>query len=247
MANPSALLRYVDFAKPASELTLEGPEPKFPALPLPGLNQLLTNGLARGAIAEVSGRRSSGRTSVALHILAQATARGEVCAVIDLYSTFHPASAQAAGVELDRMVWVRCSGNAGHALRATDLLLHAGGFGVVLLDLCDAPARVLNRIPLSYWYRFRRAVEHTPAILLVCADSAQAKSCALNSIQLNHKVFHWSGRAPFLLLRGMEATAVLRRNRGILNRAQWRPQADTWVPQALCAHASCAASLQVVV
>lgn len=215
MANQSALLRYKEFSKPASALLLEEREPKFPALPLPGLNQLLTDGLARGSIAEVSGRRSSGRTSIALHILAQATARGEICAVIDLYNNFHPASAQAAGVELDRMVWVRCSGNAGHALRATDLLLHAGGFGVVLLDLCDAPARVLNRIPLSYWYRFRRAVEHTPAILLICAGSIQAKSCSSNSIELKSKVFHWSGKLSFLLLRGMEATAQLHRARSL--------------------------------
>lgn len=213
MANTSRLLRYQEFSKPASALRREGAEPKFPALPVPGLKQLLAQGICRGAIAEVSGRRSSGRTAIALHILAQATGRGEICAVIDLYNNFHPASAQAAGVELDRIVWVGCQGNAEHAMRATDLLLHAGGFGVVILDLCEAPARVLNRIPLSYWYRFRRAIEHTPAILLICANSAQAKSSVSKSIELNPKVFHWSGRAPFLLLRGMEATAVLRRDR----------------------------------
>ena len=240
MANTSALLRYRDFAKTASALGWERPEAKFPALPVPGLNELLGQGLCRGAIAEVTGRRSSGRTSIALHILAQATAHGEICAVIDLYNNFHPASAQAAGVELDRIVWVGCRGNAEHAMRATDLLLHAGGFGVVLLDLCDAPARVLNRIPLSYWYRFRRTVEHTPAILLICADSAQAKSCSSNSIELKPKVFHWSGKASFLLLRGMEATALLQRARGILNRAQQ-------APNALCARAADASSVQVMV
>ncbi|HEX3685383.1 MAG TPA: hypothetical protein VHU83_22810 [Bryobacteraceae bacterium] len=215
MANASALLRYREFAKTASALSWGRSEEKFPALPVPGLNKLLDRGLCRGAIAEVTGGRSSGRTSLALHILAQATARGEICAVIDLYNNFHPASAQAAGVELDRIVWVGCRGNAEHAMRTTDLLLHAGGFGVVLLDLCDAPARVLNRIPLSYWYRFRRTVEHTPAILLICADSAQAKSCTSNSIELKPKVFHWSGKAPFLLLRGMETTTRLQRSRSL--------------------------------
>ena len=211
MANIAAQLRYCEFSKTASALALERPEPKFPGLLVPGLKKLLNQGLSRGAIAEISGRRSSGRTSIALHIVAQATGRGEICAVIDLHNSFHPASAQAAGVRLDRIVWVRCHGNAEHAMRATDLLLHAGGFGVVLLDLCDARARVLNRIPLSYWYRFRRAVEHTPAILLICADSPQAKSCVSNGIELRHKAFHWAGRAPFLLLRGLEANAMLRR------------------------------------
>jgi hypothetical protein len=241
MANPSALVRYEEFSKPAAALVLERPEPKFAALPMPGLKRLLPKGLCRGSIAEVSGARSSGRTSVALHVLAQATSRGEICAVIDLYDSFHPGSAQAAGVELDRMVWVRCRGNAEHAMRAADLLLHAGGFGVVVLDLSEASARVLNRIPLSYWYRFRRAVEHTPAILLLETDSPQAKSCAQNGIELKAKVFYWRGAAPFLLLRGMEAHALVRRgaHAAMPNRAQ-RP------PNGLCAKAATAGSLQAV-
>jgi recA bacterial DNA recombination protein len=194
-----------------SALRLARPEPKFPPLPVPAFKSLIKNGLARGIIAEVNGRRSSGRTSGCFHILAQATACGETCAVIDLNDSFHPASAASAGVRLDRIVWVRCGGNPAHAIRATDLLLHAGGFGVVLLDLCDASPRSLNRIPLSYWYRFRRAVEHTPAILLVCADAAQAKSCASTAIELRAQTFRWSGKAPFLLLRGIHMLATMRR------------------------------------
>jgi hypothetical protein len=123
----------------------------------------------------------------------------------------HPASAVAAGVRLDRLIWVRCHGNAEHAIRSADLLLHAGGFGVVLLDLCEANPRVLNRVPLSYWYRFRRAVEHTPAILLLCAESSQAKSCSSNQLQLKHNVFHWSGKPPFLILHGLQVQALLRK------------------------------------
>jgi len=203
MANISALV--------TSALRLSRPEPKFAALTVPALVRLIENGLPRGMIAELNGRRSSGRTSACLHILAQATARGEVCAVIDLNDSFHPESADHAGVALDRLVWVRCNGNAEHAIRAADLLLHAGGFGVVLLDLCDASARMLNRIPLSYWYRFRRAVENTPAILLICADAAQAKSCSSVGIELRPESFRWSGQAPFLLLRGIQLVAALRR------------------------------------
>jgi hypothetical protein len=146
-------------------------------------------------------------------MLAQATARGEICAVIDLYDRFHPASAQSAGVQLDRILWVRCRGNAEHTIRATDLLLHAGGFGIVLLDLCDANAYLLNRIPLSYWHRFRRAIEHTPAILLICADSAQARSCSASNLELKPKVFLWSGRPPFSRLRGIKTYARVSRAR----------------------------------
>lgn len=171
----------------------------------------MPKGLSRGILAEVNGPRSSGRTSLALKILAQATAHGEICAVVDLYDSFHPASAQIAGVQLDRILWVRCRGNAEHAIRVADLLLHAGGFGVVLLDLCEANSRVLNRVPLSYWYRFRRAVEHTPAVLLICADSAQAKSCSSIGLEIKPQAFHWTGKAPFLLLRAIQITATLRR------------------------------------
>lgn len=195
----------------ASALRVVRPEPKFAALPVPALMRLIEGGLSRGIIAEVNGRRSSGRTSACLHVLAQATARGEICAVIDLNDSFHPASAACAGVELDRIVWVRCGGYPEHAIRATDLLLHAGGFGIVLLDMCEASARTLNRIPLSYWYRFRRAVEHTPTILLICAETAQTKSCCSAAIDLQPEAFRWSGKAPFLLLRGIHAAAKLRR------------------------------------
>jgi hypothetical protein len=195
----------------ASLLHLERRESRFAALPVPALVRLLENGLSRGIIAEVNGMRSSGRISACLHILAQATARGEICAVIDLNDSFHPASAAGAGVNLDRLLWVRCRGNAEHAIRAADLVLHAGGFGVVLLDLCEASARTLNRIPLSYWYRFRRAVEHTPAILLICADTPQAKACCVTAIEMRREAFRWSGKAPFLLLRGIHTSAALRR------------------------------------
>ncbi len=109
---------------------------------------------------------------------------------------FSPESAAAAGIALDRLVWVRCHGNAEHAMRAADLLLHAGGFGLVLLDLCEADARILNRIPLSYWYRFRRAIEHTPTIFLLCADTHQARSASV-AIELRRRQTRWLGNAPF--------------------------------------------------
>jgi hypothetical protein len=112
------------------------------------------------------------------------------------------------------MVWVRCRGNAEHAMRATDWLLHAGGFGVVLLDLCEAAPRAINRIPLSYWFRFQRAIENTPTILLVCGDQAHAQACATATVELQPRQFCWTGEQPFLLLRGIEMAATLRTGNG---------------------------------
>jgi hypothetical protein len=94
-----------------------------------------------------------------------------------------------------------------HAMRSLDLLLHAGGFGIVMLDLSEAPLRALNRIPLSYWYRFQRAIENTPAILLICADSLQAKSCTRHALQIKMKALYWTGHQSCKLLNGFEVIA----------------------------------------
>ncbi len=211
MANIAALQHSREFWKPASELHVIHQEPKFSSLELPAFRSIIQNGLSRGAIAEITGSRSTGRASACLHILAQATTRGEVCALIDSQDRFDPATAAAAGVQLERLIWVRCRGNAEHAVRAADLLLHAGGFGVVLLDFCELGQRILERVPLSYWYRFRRAVEHTPSILLVSSNSPQTKSCSTIRLELTSKRFCWSGQAPFLLLRGLVMEAMLRK------------------------------------
>jgi hypothetical protein len=185
----------------------QGAESIFEPLPVPGIKALLRNGLQRGILTEINGPRSSGRTALCLHLLAQATQRGEICAVVDLHDSFNPASALAAGVSIDRIVWVRCRANAEHAMRAADLLLHAGGFGFVLLDLCNANAKALNRIPLSYWYRFRRSVENTETIFLVCADLHQARSASV-ALELRPKRFRWSGQPPFRVVTALEGAAV---------------------------------------
>src|SRR5437899_8255644 len=88
----------------------------------------LTGGLPRGAITEFFGPPSSGRTSAMISILAEATARDEVCALVDGNDAFDPKSAAAAGVELNRLLWVRCR-KLDQVLKTTDLLLQGGGFG----------------------------------------------------------------------------------------------------------------------
>src|SRR5579862_931319 len=124
----------------------------------------------RGRISEIVGSRSSGRTAVMHSLLAASTGRGEFAALVDTHDAFDACSAAAAGVELAKLVWVRCGGNAEHALRSADLLIHAGGFGVVALDLAEISAVALDRIPSTAWFRFRRALDATPTILAVLAD-----------------------------------------------------------------------------
>jgi len=151
----------------------------------------LTGGLPRSSLTEISGPPSSGRTTLELALLATLTANGEACALIDAEDAFDPASAQAAGVVLDRLLWVRCHG-LEQALRAADLLLGAGGFGAVVLDLADVPARRTPRVPLSYWFRFRRSVENTPTVLALTDKEPCAQSSASLVLRLEAEGVEWS-------------------------------------------------------
>src|SRR4029077_9423170 len=174
----------------------------------------LTGGLPRGCLTEICGPASSGRTTLLLAALAAATARGEFCAVVDASDALDPLSVAAAGVDLDRLLWVRCGENSPQKsrakqngypisraslaqkacpepvglrqsehrleqlLRATDLLLESGGFGLIALDICDVTPQAARRIPLTTWFRFRRAVEHKPTILLAFEQQPIAGSCS---------------------------------------------------------------------
>jgi recombination protein RecA len=72
------------------------------------IDDLLDGGLPVGAITEIIGSECSGRTSFALSFIAQMTQAEKVCAWVDVSNTLHPESAAAAGVTLNRLLWVRC-------------------------------------------------------------------------------------------------------------------------------------------
>jgi len=152
-----------------------------------------TGGLPRGCLTEIFGPASSGRTSLLLSILAQATHREEVCALVDAEDAFDPASACAAGIHLDRLLWVRSANNAEHALKAADLLIQGGGFGLVVLDLGDTPPATARRISLTSWFRLRRAVENTPTVLISVARQSNAKTCASLQLECAREQTIWSG------------------------------------------------------
>jgi hypothetical protein len=207
MANTVGKLALDSRWTKASELHLTRQQSKYSPLELNRLKPFFPNGLDRGSMLEISGAQSSGRTSTSLYILAESISSGETCAFIDLQNAFHPASLGKTGISLQKLCWVRCNGNTEHAMRSADLLLHAGGFGVVLLDLCGARPQTLNRIPTSYWFRFQRAIEDTPTILLICSEQQLAGSCSRYSLVIKNSKFHWKGNAPFALLTALESTA----------------------------------------
>lgn len=166
----------------------------------------LTGGLPRGALSEIAGLVSSGRTGVMLSALAAATRREETCALVDASDNFAPAAGEAAGVVLERLLWIRCSEREqqlrlegfhvarqrrkafrrlDQVLKVTDLLLQSGGFGMVIVDMGDIPAESARRVPLTSWFRFRRAVEQTATVLLLIEQEACAKTCASLVVQLS--------------------------------------------------------------
>src|SRR5262245_27310257 len=90
--------------------------------------------VVEGGITEIFGRVSSGRTSLLVACLREVTQRGALAALVDTDHVFDPVGAARAGVQLSRVLWVRCGHSAGRALRAADLLVRCPGFALIALD-----------------------------------------------------------------------------------------------------------------
>ena len=194
----------------AAALLLQAPFRTRPVETLPtgivGVDQLLA-GVPRRALTEICGPDSSGRTSLFISLLAQATRRGEYCALVDAGDSFDPQSAARAGVHLAQLLWIRCGGGDAHgaaerALKAADLIVQAGGFGLIGMDLGDLPDVAVRRISLASWFRLRHAVERTNAALVALERQINARSCSTLQIAMRRKETFWSGRLSGRLLDG---------------------------------------------
>jgi hypothetical protein len=157
------------------------------------------HGFPRGAITEIHGATSSGRTSLMMSALAGATRQQETCALVDTSDTFDLLSAANARVDCDRLLWVRCSGSLERAFKATDLLLQSGGFGLVVLNLADVAAKYTRRIITSWWFRFRRALENTPTVLVVVTPVSCTRSCAALVLEVKNEGLVWPGTRSIAL------------------------------------------------
>jgi recombination protein RecA len=150
----------------------------------------LTGGLPRGALTEIFGPACSGGTSFLFSALSARTEHEEACALIDGSDTFDPCSAAAAGVDLKKLLWVRCH-SIDQTLRATDLLLQSGGFSFIAVDVSDISPKLVRHVPLDSWFRFRRAVEDTPTILMLLSRESNAKTCASLVLHLEGRSVRW--------------------------------------------------------
>src|SRR5262245_61627728 len=176
---------------------------------IPALDLLLGGGLARGRLSEIHGPVSSGRTSVALALLARASEAGEVVAVVDGADAFHPASARSAGVRLDRVLWARPPGVA-EAVRASERLLQARGFAAVLLDASMRDAE-WQALPAAVWQRLTRAAAAGGTALVVVARRRVTGTHADLALELQPVRAHFSGTPS--LFEGLETLASITRQR----------------------------------
>ena len=164
--------------------------PELLATGIGDVDEMLGGGIPRGSITEITGAASTGKTSFALFTIASVTQSGAACAWVDVSDALSPESAAAANIVLKRMLWLRMSAERSQrltdkpwsrldqALKATDLLLQAGGFAAIVFDMSDVLGQHAMRIPLATWYRFRLAAEQARTALVLLTQTPCANSCA---------------------------------------------------------------------
>jgi hypothetical protein len=192
----------------ASELPSPAAEKSALPTAVRPLDRLLSGGLPKGSLVELSGRRSSGRFSLGLAALAAATSTGQPAAFVDLGNHFDPQAAEEAGVDLRYLLWARPQ-RVKDALAASEMLI-AAGFPLVVADLGLAPRA--RFVPDAAWVRLARATQAQGAALLLSTPwrSSGIAAGAVVSAAGARPVWQGSGAAPRLLV-GLDSRLTLER------------------------------------
>jgi hypothetical protein len=178
---------------------------------LVSLDNALGGGLRRGHLSEIVGAPATGRTTLLCGLLAAATSRGEIVAVVDTHDRFDPIAAAHAGVDLPKVLWIRETGDAARAVKAMNLVLQAGGFGVVVLDVADIGRAAARQFPFTTWMRLARVIEGSQTVALLLAAEHLGRSpggvtIALDAVDRSTRG-RWTGAADRArLLRGINVT-----------------------------------------
>jgi len=182
------------------------------------LDQLLSGGLPRGKITEISGDPSSGRTSLLLCILTEASHQRESLAYVDAFDMLDPASFQRSGVDLDRLLWIRCRNEGerdrvNQSIKAADIVTRSGGFGVLILDL-GIPRNTLPPISTRLWFRLQRTIRGTSTSLVVITPRQNPTGASTLRLELERCKSDWGGKLSGMrqpLLEGIHSHATLTR------------------------------------
>jgi hypothetical protein len=165
------------------------------------LDARLEGGIPRGHLSEVVGPRSSGRLAILVSALTAATSRGEAVALIDPLDMFDPVSASACGLDFQRMLWIRGEASTSarvslsceygtlqksldRAVKSLNIVLQAGGFGVVVLDLGEVAAHTIKRLPYTTWLRLHRVIEGSETACVLIGREPIARSAGGVTVQL---------------------------------------------------------------
>lgn len=193
------------------------------------LDDLIDGGIPRGRISEITGRAGSGKTSLAASFATSATRRGEVAAWLDGSGSFDPESMAAAGVELRRMLWasmttasripratfIHAAGPLARRqsaiVKAAELVLEAGGFGLVVIDFGEA-ARALTHASAL---RIARAAERSGAAVIALAPWRMCGTFAALSLAAARADASFSRLAPGspVTFDGLTVDAMVARNK----------------------------------
>jgi hypothetical protein len=216
---PSALKASLEDLLRARRLQAEAPplrgeDRRLAPLPtgVAAVDALLHGGFPRGQVSEIHGAASSGRTGLALSLVAHTTKTGALAAWVDPADRLDPASAAAVGVDLARLLWLRGEGQGPRALpaavAAVATLLGSGLFEGIVLDLAEVPSHEIRRLPGATWIRLQRMIEDAPAALVLVADAHVAHGPGGVSLALRPDGVRWSGEpGPGRLLRALRAEA----------------------------------------
>jgi recombination protein RecA len=190
------------------------------------LDARLEGGFPRGQLSELVGLRSSGRTSMMLQLVAAATARGELVALVDALDMLDVESAAAAGIPLERLLWIRghVVPNPGlcrdmnqraleQAVRALALVLQAGNFGLVVFDVAEAPLEAVRRLPFTTWLRLQRMVEGSQTACVLVGGEPMARSSAGLTVKLGIRDLGSGIRFQNRLFEGLDLEARVIRAR----------------------------------
>ena len=164
--------------------------------------------LEEGEITEIVGRLSSGRTSLLIRCLRDITACGGIGALIDTHDVFDAASAARGGVDLHRLLWVRCGGRRAVAMRAADLLVRCPGFALIAVDFGE----IAPHLTLSGAYRWKLAARRHGVALVVLGARRLAGPGAALAVETVRRGLEWTGppAMPRRLARMAVGMRVLR-------------------------------------
>ncbi len=179
---------------------------------IPPLDALLSGGLPVGAITELVGPRSSGKTALSCALTAGVTGSGAFTAYIDFPDAFDPEQAAAAGIRLPRVLWIRPP-SVRAALRGAEYVLEAGGFALVVIDV-DHPLATPRATPTAAWLRLARTVAASAAAVVTIAPQPIAGSSASVCLETTAGAVSFSGGdGRGVLFDGITTALLCRKNK----------------------------------